>query len=177
MNQFSTSIPELPENLWPLRDAAIDHILNGTTDPDMQPIYEWLEGDGWEAMIDAWANEDICFNLKSLAQGSFNDEDLADWVTDADRLHYAKVLIKKEMVDDDGLNPSLHSYKLKRSNGDSVILGCKVVVAGQSGNFLTWIGLFKTQDDFYDYIRKSGYMIYREFNELTDEKILSLWER
>lgn len=44
-----SSIPEIPENLWPIRDAAIGHVLKGAPEPELKPLYDWFEVDGrWQ---------------------------------------------------------------------------------------------------------------------------------
>jgi hypothetical protein len=177
-----SSIPEIPEHLWPIRDAAIDHVLNGTPEPELKPLYDWFEVDGWDAVINAWAHEDMALNLFYLAQNIFEDDEMAacegievDEITDELRIKYAREIIEQG-YEDEYLTPSLHSCELKRADGDSVILGCVMEIHGQGGPYLNWWGLFKTQDDFYDSIRNSGYIIESDLEGISDEKILSLWE-
>lgn len=177
-----SSTPEIPEYLWPIRDAAIDHVLKGTPEPDLKPLYDWFEVDGWDAVINAWAHEDMAFNLFYLAQGVFEDYEMAayesievDEITDELRISYARGRIHSG-YEDEYLTPSLHSCELKRGVGDSVILGCVMEIHGQGEPYLNWWGLFKSQDDFYDSIRNSGYIIESHLEGITDEKILSLWE-
>ncbi len=179
-----STIPELPENLWPIRDATIDHILNGNASPDLQPIYDWLEDDGHGALVDAWSNEEVALDFDAMTEEKFNDDYLADnecidpnEITDTVRLNYARAIIKKEMDEDNCLNPSLHSYELKRLNGDSIILGCMLVAAGQAGNYYEWAGLFKSKDQFYESIRKQGYVTYSELEKITDNEILLAWSK
>jgi hypothetical protein len=177
-----SSIPEIPEHLWPIRDAAIDHVLKGTPEPDLKPLYDWYEVDGWDAVISAWTHEAMAFNLFYLAQNTFEDNEMAacegievDEITDELRISYARGRIESG-YEDEYLTPTLHSCELKRADWDSVILGCVMEIHGQGGLYLNWWGLFKTQDDFYDSIRNSGYIIESDLEGITDEQILSLWE-
>ena len=177
-----SSIPEIPESLWPIRDAAIAHVLNGTPEPDLKPLYDWFEVEGWDAIIDAWAYEDMAFNLFYLSQGKFEDSEMATCegleikeLTDELRISYARACIESGH-EDEYLTPSLHSCELKRDDGELVILGCVMEIHGQGGPYLNWWGLFKNQAEFYDSIRNSGYIIESDLEGITDEKILSMWE-
>jgi hypothetical protein len=49
-------------------------------------------------------------------------------------------------------------------------------IHGQGGPYLNWWGLFKTQAEFYDSIRNSGFIIDSDEEGITDEKILSMWQ-
>jgi hypothetical protein len=177
-----SSIPEIPESLWSIRDAAIDHILKGTPEPELKPLYDWFEFDGWDAVTSAWTHEDMTLNLFQLAQYTFEDDEMAacegievDEITDELRISYARGCIERS-YDDEYLTPTLHSCELKRANGDAVILGCVMEIHGQGEPYLNWWGLFKTQAEFYDSIRNSGFIIDSDEEGITDEKILSMWQ-
>jgi len=177
-----SSIPKIPEHLCSIRDAAIEHVLNGTPEPELKPLYDWFEADGWDAVINAWAHEDMAFNLFYLAQDKFEDIVMAasegfevNEINDELRIKYARERIKKG-YEDEHLRASLHVCELKRADGDSVILGCVMEIHGKGRPYFNWWGLFKTQDDFYDSIRNSGYIIESDLEGITNEKILSLWE-
>jgi hypothetical protein len=50
--------PSLPRKLVPIRQAAIEHALTGAPLPgDLHLLQEWLELDGWDALLAAWKEE------------------------------------------------------------------------------------------------------------------------
>jgi len=176
------AIPELPQNLWSIRDAAIDSIINGTKAPNLQPIYDWLEDDGWDAIVGAWSNEEMAIKLEDLAETAFDDEELAydldmdvKDITDEMRITRTRELIN-ESLDDGYESPSVHSYKLLPESDESPVIGCVMEIHGQGGAVADWWGVYKNHDDFIKSIRASGLILLSELDALTDEKILSLWQ-
>lgn len=178
-----SNIPELPYNLYSVRDYAISCALKDTPEPDIQPLYDWLEEDGFDALIDAWSNEEIALKLGYLAETEFDDISLACQIdvdvkdlTDEMRIARAKELI--EGAKDDGyICPSVHSYKLDQGCEDSPVIGCLMEIHGQSGPSIEWLGTFKNQDAFYDSLRQTNIMLFSDIDSFVDENILSLWKK
>ena len=178
-------IPEIPESLWPLRDAAIDYAIKGGEEPDIKALHEWFEVDGWDAIIAGWNYEALVIKLYYLAWSSFEDDEFAaledievNEITDAMRLKYARDLLEKASSgEDDYLCPSVHSCKIERENGDSAILGSYMEIHGQGGPVVTWWGIFKDDESFIESLKQSDHVLIDEIDIITDEKILSLWKK
>ena len=41
-------------------------MTNTPLPPEFECLHEWLQSDGWDALQDAWINEEIALNLSSL---------------------------------------------------------------------------------------------------------------
>ena len=176
-----STIPELPQNLWSIRDAAIDSIINGTEAPNLQPIYDWLENDGWDALVGIWSNEEMAINLEYLAYTEFDADELAyDMDTDVkDITNEMRVARARELIDGvkyDGY-VSVHSYKLAQGNEKSPVIGCVMETQGQLGESVGWWGAFKNDDGFYQSLRQCDTFLLSDIDSLADEKILSLWNK
>lgn len=51
-------------------------VTNAPLHPDFARLYEWLEGDGWDALIAAWEDEECALKLNYFAQYNFSDTEL-----------------------------------------------------------------------------------------------------
>jgi hypothetical protein len=176
------TIPELPKSLYSLRDAIINSILKSTPVPELQPLYEWLETDGRDVLIDSWCNEEMAVNLNYLAQTEFIDSELGiqegikvEDVTDEMRLDYSRKVIN-DSVDDGYICPSIHAYKLEQDNDTSPVIGCLMEIHGQSGPVLEWWGVFKNHLDFYKALDESNFVLFSKSDELNDERLITLWK-
>ena len=79
-NTMTTPL-ELPAELFPIRDAVIEHVISGSLIPsDLSLITEWLGNDGYQELISSWDEngEDICIEIKHLAD-KFSDEMMHDY--------------------------------------------------------------------------------------------------
>ena len=62
-----STLPVLPPELRAIRDAVIESTMANTPlRPEFECLHEWLQSDGWDALQDAWINEEIALNLSSL---------------------------------------------------------------------------------------------------------------
>jgi hypothetical protein len=174
----------LPPELDDARDAAIEQAWSGQPLPIDFDLTQWLEGDGWSAMMDIW-DDCVAYSLGELSW-SFSDAELRDWegvdeddvITDAMRLKYAR-----ERIDGttDGSNTeagcSVHVVPLTRADGKSAVVGCTVHSEGQAGWRVEWKGAFPTRTDFERYLRASDVATMQEAIGLDDAVILGLWQQ
>ena len=184
---MTTQLPNLPEELWEIRDAAVEHVLtNAPLPPDIERLYEWLEGDGWDSLVDAWVDDECVMNLEVLSS-SFSDSELSDVkglepgdeITDKIRVEYAREWISEFYSRDDDLytEKSVHSYEIKRQDGKSAIIGCTSSGAGQSGHDVFWYGMFPTRQEFLNELKEHGFWLSRDIKTIDDATILALWQK
>lgn len=104
-----TNNPTFPKELQPALDAALHGFQEGKVNPDiLKPIYEWLEVDGWEALIND-LGEQMALNLGYLAQFQFSDSELRACMdipdeqplTDEDRIRWGRSHIDRVLNGDD----------------------------------------------------------------------------
>lgn len=175
--------PELPNNLCSLRDAIVNSILKGKPIPEIQPIYEWLENEGWEALVGSWSNEEMAVNLGYLSQTQFDDSECAahedieiNDITNAIRLAYARQIIE-DSIEDGYICPSVHTYKLQHEYDASPVIGCLLEIHGQEGPVTNWWGVFKNSDDFYTTLNESDIVLLSKSEWFNDERLISLWNK
>jgi hypothetical protein len=176
-------IPELPKSLYSLRDAIINSILKSTPLPEIQPIYDWLEGDGWDALVGSWSNQEMAVKLGYLSQHQFDDSEVAtqeeiedEDVTDEMPLAYARQLID-DSIDDGYICPSIHTYKLEQGNDTSPVIGCLMEIHGQAGPAADWWGIFKNPDEFYEELNECDIVLLSKSELISDERLISLWKK
>jgi hypothetical protein len=166
--------PDLPSELCPLRDAAIEHILRGVPLPDLEPLYEWLLAEV------NWVEGEFDFRI-SISNTEFEDGVVCDWlgldwendtITDAMRVSYVRSALPKlqesgKFFDDD----SLHTYVLSNPVGESVLVGCIF----DPHQWFHDPGIFATKEDFFEAALGDYYWLLSPDKPLTDEEILKLW--
>ena len=177
----------LPPELTAVRDALIDHVRLGTPEPsDLGRLQEWLEVDGWDQWIGADAEDFIlALDLERFAEKWFSDAEISGYgfveddtpLTDAIRVAWARHRIQEELGNDDLRNPSIHSCVLNRDDDASVVVGCTVEIHGQAGAVVSWHGAFSSEESFLASFRGVGLWLEDELAVLSDETILSLWEK
>ena len=176
---------EFPTELHSIRDEAIECAITKAPLPSgMNRIHEWLETDGWSNVTDAWVDEDNVLELKDLAKHNFYDsvvrehEDLEDkdTVTDKMRIKHARAILKGLIEDNYEGSKYVFSIRIIRNDGKSAIIGALGEIRGQGGIVAVWHGVFQDKQAFYNYLRKSQFLLHSEVNELKDIEILSLWE-
>jgi hypothetical protein len=182
-----TNIPKFPKELQPALDAALHGFREGKVNPDvLKPIYEWLEVDGWEALIDD-LGEQMALNLGYLAQFQFIDSELRacmdipdeQSLTDEDRIRWGRSHIDRVLNgDDEYLLPSIHTYEVQASDGFKAVIGCIVEIHGQAGPVCQWEGLWKSRDDFLAAVGDGeGFWVNPLMGEIPDAVILKLWQK
>ena len=178
-----SQITLIPDELTELKKLSIHAILNGNPIPDLQPIYDWLEGDGFDSIVESWANEELAIKLNILAETSFNDLVLSNHqgfeigdITDDIRFEYAIKLINQS-TDDGEVCPSVHTYQLDQINENSPILGCLMEIHGQSGPVIDWWGIFESKKFFYAALSKSNIILLSNLDKISSDELLSLWKK
>ena len=133
---------EIPKRFWKTRDAAIEALLSNSPLPEgIAELQDWLATDGWDDLLAAWINEDVALNLKEWATFKFSDPSLRDdeghddsvAITDQMRVDYAREAIcyaVENSESDD--SPSVHSFPIKRDDGECAVLGCTVEIHAQT---------------------------------------------
>jgi len=177
--------PEIPKSLLPLINNALAYALQGDEMPKLNELYEWLECDGWDLMLEAWESEEMAIRLANIAEYHFNDQECCenqdldeDEVNDAVRIVYAKVRIQAEIDSGNTTDiPSVHSFKLQSEKEGSPVIGCLVEIHGQLGPVLDWQGVFKNKDSFLQKLRDDGLVLLSELDSIDDQKIILLWEK
>jgi hypothetical protein len=175
---------ELPRELFPARDAAIEHAVAGTRPPDrvLRGLEEWLTGEGWHALVEDW--DDLMALRFCALTLEFDDHNLrsreelepATKVGDDMRLRYARSLMDRAMEREDGcMCPSMHAYRMEKEDGKSAVIGCTFEIWGQAGPHAEWHGVFATEEKFRDHLRRSGYWPTDELDALDDATILGMW--
>ena len=181
-----TKIPELPQELWAVRDAAIEYALTDAPLPaNFDLLTEWLEGDGWDALLAAWEDDGELYaiKLKEKSLDRFCDSELrydldlvqGDVVTDAMRVQFAREQIDA-LEEDTTESPSVVSYKVTRQDGKSAVIGCTIEVHGQGGPVLFGHGVFRTKELFFKHLSESGLVLSQDLASLDDPAILAFWQ-
>ena len=176
---------KLPKKFWKIRDAAIEYVLSNSLIPEeLSALQNWIATDGWEDLLSAWIDEDAALNLKDWTEFELTDSCLRDneglesfnSISDEMRVKYAKQAIS-DAIDlyDDYYSPTVHCYLLTRDDGRTAILGCLVEIHGQGGPFPIWQGVFSDKQSFYIHLKKTGYLIHREADQINDVEILGYW--
>jgi hypothetical protein len=181
-----TIVPQLPEELYEARDTVIENIHKGLEPPEsLELIQEWLEVDGWDALIGSIANETMAVDLNQFASYSFSDEEyIAGWldeeqpITDAMRIAHARMLISNASDGDDGyLVPSVYSFNIQSNNGKSAVVAATMRMMGQAGPETSWWGVYKTHMDFLEDLKKAGLVPVECIKDITDDEVLAYWKK
>ena len=171
--------PDLPENLWKIRDEIVDNVLDGLTPPaDIKLVQEWLVSDGVDNL---WTQDGLLgyvITLDSLAQWRFYDSELeySDEITDNLRVDHARKIISDVVAGDDN-TLGVHGAKLEKDDGKSIYLGSIQESQGQSGLVYEWFGVFDNLDQLLDEAARLGYFFTGEIDTITDEEILAVWNK
>ena len=172
------SFVEVPEELRSLRDAAVAYAHGKRkTCPDLKPLEDWFEDDGWDHVVMSVQGGAIC--LESVAETYFSNSMLRDYVdvlpkariTKAQKLAYARERLEYDFSQTDD---SLHAVKI--SNDPDTYLACFIFGQGQGGWVVEWLGLFKSTDELTHLDEGcNGYFV--SSDHISDDEILRLWWR
>jgi len=175
----------LPEKLNTIRDQVIDHVrINTPLHDGLSHLINWYETDGWDELVPTWAEEEhVALNFNSISL-SFSDSELIAnqeddaKVTDVLRIQYARKLVSTTFENNDGYYcPSVQVVELKKSNGESAVLGWLIEVHGQGGPVAIYRGAFKDKYQFFEHLADCDFLLDSVEQNLTDEKILSIWAK
>jgi hypothetical protein len=177
---------KLPTKLLPISDQVIDHFYKKTPLPiNIEDLVNWYETEAWDDLVSGWGNDElIVLNLNHLAWLKFSDSELIanqecdEPVTDKLRIKYARQLIAETLENSDGYDcPTVHAVELKKNDGNTAILGWTMEIHGQGGAVAVFQGAFSDIEHFYQNLRNCDFLFSSEQDQLTDEKILELWEK
>ncbi len=166
---------DLPENLKPIRDLAIDYALGRVKElPDnIEELYEWLQING----IITSALEEYAVDIQSAAI-YFSDSELDDPEDNSSeqRLKFARDFINNTFNDDSYIRWICGAW-LENDVGETAIAGTVLESHGQAGLYFTEAFIYKSVEDFLNTIKQSPNLVLEnDIGNLTDERLLSLWE-
>lgn len=174
-------VPTLTSNLVDAIDSAVKSLKEGKNATDLKDIYAWLENDGWDLLFSEQGHQGLAINLRKISEFRFDENELSSVyeipikkITDVIRIKYSRESIDS-LIDDDYFVPSVHTFSLDDVENPPVI-GCLIEVHGQAGPVLDWWGLYKNRDDFFRALDDSN-IILSDKDEISDERLLSLWKR
>ena len=165
----------LPENLKSIRDLAIDYALGRIKElPDnIEELYEWLQIDGTLTS----ALEEYAVDIQS-ASTYFSDSELEDPEDNSSeqRLKFARDFINNTFNNDSYIRWICGAW-LENDVGETAIAGTVLESHGQAGLDFTDTGIYKSVEDFLDAVKQSPNLVLEnDIGNLTDERLLSLWE-
>lgn len=174
-----------PKHLATVVRDVIAHAWHGTPAPKkLQQLIEWYEGDGWDSLISGWGSEQVALKLFYLAWSNFSDAelkatyDISGEIQDSDRVEFAKSLIANSFQEfDEYLCPSIHAVPVSNAQGEKAILGWLMEVHGQAGPVPLFQGVFRDEKSFYEFLRRSDYILSSEQTNVSDKTILRLWSK
>lgn len=184
--------PQLPSHLHEARDAVISAYLSGAEIPaSVRLIQEWLEGDGWDALLETWGDE-IAIDLGTVSSRFFYDASLRDELETEDnveisneqRLEYARKVIRSISVElEDTFAPSVHTYAISDGDGWGVVL-CGTGRMYGHGIEMDWLGVWSDRSKFLADLPTLGLLRLATIEKdlsidviggVSDEEILDLW--
>lgn len=165
---------DTPEALEAVRDQAIKFTLgqNDQQPEGLDELYTWLEEEGYGLSNPVDNGIDIQY-----VSDDFNDEMLSseedikiDKIRNQDRIDFSKRLIKSAEI--------LTVETMLLSNSEStVIVGFITREMGMHDLGMSCFGLYRNEDEFIlDLKRSDWFMFLSDAEEITDEKILSMWQ-
>ena len=164
---------DIPEALEAIRDQAIEFTLGGNDKQldGVDELYKWLEEEGYGESDPVDNGIDIQY-----VSDDFNDEMLSseedidiDKINDQDRINFAKRLIQSAETLTVEIMPLSNSVS-------TVVVGFITREMGMHDLGMSCFGLYKNEDDFISDLRRSDwFMFLSDSEDITDEKILSLW--
>jgi hypothetical protein len=177
----------LPEELWEIRDAVVEHFHANTPLPqDIERLHEWLEGDGWGILSESWVEEELVM-LTEYLSSFFADSELrdaeglepSDKINDEIRVEYARNWMSDKFEAGDDLYniKSIHSSELKRRDGKSATIYCTYTSFGQGGGEMVWHGAFATRQGFFNHLKGLGYWLIEDIESMDDASILAFWQK
>ena len=179
---------EAPSEFHPLIARLIDQAFQGKTkvsSQDLEPFHEWIEGAGYDWFLEGWKDELIALNLNELSSWTFSDRELMAYmglddpvtIDDSLRIQHARERIAYAL--DSGGEENISSIH-RLLIGDSfrhAILGYRAESRGQAGLELISEGVFKTDQDFLDYLAQHNFVLSDGSTHISDMSLLGLWQK
>lgn len=185
----------VPENLIPISDAIIDHILSGSSKPaELNNLRQWLLDEGWWELSQQGdsigVDEIICFDPSHVDKLELSDDSLRfemcleddETITDDMRLDYARDALHSAYGGElaGGFEswcwPMVHVGKLVRSDGDYILVGMLGRFQGPgSGYVAEWCEFFPDTKALTECLEKLGYILNAVPEEIDAQILLNAW--
>ena len=166
---------KIPTNLRPLVDQAICNLWDKNCPlPDLSPLGEWLEVDGWDYVVDGIFSP--YFHMDVL-KDFLSDEMLMDYgyvvdaieITDAIRVEFARQKIDYLITES---MDSMHVIELESKSMPPAVLCILMYYHGQGGAFFNSIDVDFSAEDYVNSIKDE---IVLDHHYITDQQILEAW--
>ena len=186
----------VPENLIPIRDAIINHILSGSSKPaELNNLRQWLLDEGWWELSQQGdgigVDEIICFDPSHVDKLELSDDSLRfemfledddETITDDMRLDYARDALHSAYGGElaGGFEswcwPMVHVGKLVRSDGDYILVGMLGRFQGPgSGYVAEWCEFFPDTKALTECLETLGYILNAVPEEIDAQILLNAW--
>lgn len=106
------------------------------------------------------------------------DSDIEEsMVGDAHKLQFMRERLKYALLEPSEDVPSAHWAKIALTTGHE-LFACGLVTVETGGGVIEWYGAFLSVSDFYDALRKDGYLLCeKDLSSLSDERLLEIWDK
>ncbi|MFM8608099.1 MAG: hypothetical protein ACKOBC_09090, partial [Hyphomicrobiales bacterium] len=142
---------KMPNDIASIRDAAIQHALNGTPLPDnIDELYEWLIAN---KIYGGELNYDFYFHLADV---DLSDEALR-WTEELDDTtainDHVRLIYDRQAIENyvNGYNDHLlcpESIKLENASGEATYACGMSYSAGQGGIEMNWQGFYASREEY-----------------------------
>jgi hypothetical protein len=178
-----TNIPQLPKELYEACDVVIENVHKGLEPPkSLESIHQWLENEGWDALLGSIENETMAVNISLLADYFSDAEFIAGWleekqtITDSMRVTHIRMLLEQAIENGDSLEiPSVCSFAIRRDDGKTAVISCTISPQGDDGPETSWWGVYKTHQDFLNDLKKANLIPVEHVGNLSDDELLAFW--
>jgi len=175
----------LPIEIFEIRDHIVDSVyFNKPMPAEINLLYEWLESEGWDSLISGPDSMDyLAINTDSL-NDQLTENECRDYealeedepVTDLHKLSFTRSILEHISENNDCLSIltyRMNDYKLERA----AIVGCVIYMQGQLDPDISWWGGYINDEVFLKELREKKLFVLQGDEFLSDEEILSLWEK
>ncbi len=168
---------EFPPEVRELLDAAVLALWDPARPaPDLSPITEWLEVDGWDYVVDGIVGS-YCY-VSELAE-YLDDDNLLEYtdierhsqIKNADRLDFARSEIASKL---DDCMDSIHCIPVESPSMPPAALCMMMYYHPQGG---AAFGSLEVCHSVEDYLESFKGDIVMNANDLSDRDILGLWRK
>ena len=173
----ATMTNKIPTNLRPLVDQAICNLWDKNYPlPDLSPLGDWLEVDGWDYVVDGIYSPYV--DMEALKE-FLSDEMLIEYdyveyaseITDAIRLEFARQKIDHLLTES---MYSMHVIELESKHMPPAVLCVLMYYHGQGGAFFNSIDVDFSAEDYINLV-KDDIILYQHY--ITDSQLLEAWAK
>ena len=178
------SMRDLPPELWSICDALIESVIKKSPPPpNVSELHNWLEDDGWDALVGAQSGGEVVLDISGLGLEdvelrSVRNISSRKKITDLMRIEYGRERVK-DVVESayDVDHPTVHCCKMERKDGESAVIGAILATQGVGWGVVAWCGAFSDSEQFHKTLKKNGLYFPDDFYEISDAKILAMWTK